>query len=60
MDHGTVWYLSFSNDGHNRSLVDTLGNLYAQVATGLIGVPVAEEFPQCLAVQMCRGMQLLC
>ena len=27
----------------------TLGNLYAQAATGLIGVSVAEELPQRLA-----------
>ena len=28
----------------------TLGNLYAQAATGLIGVAVAEQLPQRLAV----------
>ena len=37
----------------------TLGNLYAQAATGLISVSVTEQLPQRLVAQMCRRMQLL-
>ena len=36
-----------------------LGNHYAQAATGFMGVPVAEEFPQRLTTLVRRGMQLL-
>ena len=48
MDLGTVWPLSFSDGGHDRSPSDIVGNSelpLAEAATGFLRVSVTEQFP---------------
>ena len=47
--YGTCRLYTMAIIAPQLTLWATLGNLYAQAATGLIGVSVAEQLPQCLA-----------
>ena len=47
--YGTCRFQTMATIAPQLTLWATLGNLYAQAATSLIGVSVAEEFPQRLA-----------
>ena len=57
--YGTCRLYTMAIIAPQLTLWATLGNLYAQAASGLIGVSVAKKLSQRLAAQMCRRMQLL-